>query len=97
MNVGPLEWCYLGRADYATALGLQRRLREAIRHGERRDVLLLLEHPPVITLGRSAALENIRAGAEELFARDVEVHRVGRGGEVTLHAPGQLVGYPLRR
>ncbi len=61
--------------------------------GRGRDVLLLLEHPTVVTLGRSSNHENLLAHPDALAARGVEVHRIARGGDVTLHAPGQLVGY----
>jgi lipoyl(octanoyl) transferase len=91
-----LPWCFLGTVPYARALTLQLRLREAIRAGAD-DLLLLLEHPTVITLGRSASAEFISASADRLQELEIEVVRVSRGGQVTLHAPGQLVGYPLRR
>lgn len=91
-----LQWAVLGVVPYQRALELQLRLRDAIRAG-RGDIVLLLEHPTVITLGRSASAEYIRAGEAELARRGIEVVRATRGGEVTLHAPGQLVGYPLRR
>lgn len=86
-----VEW--LGVVPYAEALALQERRIEARRRGEVPDALLLLEHPPVITLGRRAREENVLAAPEQLAARGVEVHRVSRGGDVTYHAPGQLVGY----
>jgi len=86
-----VEW--LGRVPYAEALALQDARVEARRRGERGDTLLLLEHPPVITLGRSARPENLRLSRAELMARGVEVHEVARGGDVTWHGPGQLVGY----
>jgi lipoyl(octanoyl) transferase len=78
---------------YAQALELQRALVAARRAGEVPDTLLLLEHPPVVTLGRSAREEHLDRAA--LAARGVEVHPVGRGGDVTYHGPGQLVGYPV--
>ncbi|HKJ25717.1 MAG TPA: lipoyl(octanoyl) transferase LipB [Myxococcota bacterium] len=86
-----VEW--LGRVPYAEALALQYARVEARRRGECGDALLLLEHPPVVTLGRSARPENLRLSRAELAARGVEVHEVARGGDVTWHGPGQLIGY----
>jgi len=86
-----VEW--LGRVPYAEALALQERRIEARRRGEARDALLLLEHPPVITLGRRGREENVLAPPAALAARGIEVHRVARGGDATYHGPGQLVGY----
>ena len=86
-----VEW--LGRVPYAEALSLQERRVEARRRGAAGDALLLLEHPPVITLGRRGREENVLAPPAVLAARGVEVHRVSRGGDVTYHGPGQLVGY----
>ena len=86
-----VEW--LGVVPYREALALQERRIEARRRGEVPDALLLLEHPPVITLGRRAREEHVLAAPELLAARSIEVHRVPRGGDVTYHAPGQLVGY----
>lgn len=91
-----MRWCYLGAVPYSEALALQERLRDAIRDGKAPDTLLLLQHPPVITLGRSARPENVLVSEAELRRRGVEVARIGRGGDVTYHGPGQLVGYPLR-
>ncbi len=88
-----VEW--LGRVAYAEALALQERRLADVRAGERGDVLLLLEHPPVVTLGRSAREENLRVPRAELAGRGVEVHEVARGGDVTWHGPGQLVGYAI--
>ncbi len=85
----------LGRVEYGRALVLQERLVELRRTGAIGDALLLLEHPPVLTLGRNAGRENIVATDAELAARGVAVHVVKRGGDVTYHGPGQLVGYPV--
>lgn len=90
---GDLAVAWLGRVPYAEALALQERRIEARRRGEVGDALLLLEHPPVITLGRRGRDENVLAEPAALAARGVEVHRVARGGDVTYHGPGQLVGY----
>jgi lipoyl(octanoyl) transferase len=92
-----MRWSFLGRTDYTEALALQQQLREGILSGRCPDILILLEHSPVITLGRSAIRANVLVSDEELSRRGVELMRVGRGGDVTYHAPGQLVGYPLRR
>lgn len=86
-----IEW--LGRVPYGAALALQERRLEERATGRRGDALLLLEHPPVVTLGRSARDENLLADPASLAARGIEVHRIARGGDVTYHAPGQLVGY----
>lgn len=92
----PLWVVDLGMVDYAEALALQKRLVAAKRSGElTADVLLLLEHPAVITLGRRGDASNVVASEETLAARDIVVHRVDRGGDVTYHGPGQLVGYPI--
>ncbi|QNI31606.1 lipoyl(octanoyl) transferase LipB [Alloacidobacterium dinghuense] len=90
-----LSVLYLGRLDYATGLALQKTL-VGLRHQQRiGNVLLLLEHPPVLTLGRNSNRSNILASDELLTARGVEVHEINRGGDVTYHGPGQLVGYPI--
>ncbi len=85
----------LGTIDYATGLRLQQRLVELRKEGRIGDVLLLLEHSPVITLGRNANAANILAPSELLAQRGVEVFECDRGGDVTFHGPGQLVGYPI--
>ena len=89
------DWGWLGTVPYGAALTLQAARIEARRAGRVADGLLLLEHPPVITLGRAADPGNIRFTPEWLLARGVEVFETGRGGDVTYHGPGQLVGYPI--
>jgi lipoyl(octanoyl) transferase len=85
-----------GRVPYAEALARQRELARARIAGELpQDVLLLVEHPPVVTLGRSAKADHLLCSPALLAARGVEVHEVERGGDVTFHGPGQLVGYPI--
>ncbi len=88
---------WLGRVDYRDAWDLQRRLATARADDRIGDTLLLLEHPPVLTLGRQADERFVRASPRELRARGIEVIRVERGGEVTYHGPGQLVAYPIIR
>jgi lipoyl(octanoyl) transferase len=85
----------LGTINYATGLALQRRLVDLRKAGIIGDVLLLIEHSPVITLGRNAKAANIIASPELLAQRGVEVSECDRGGDVTFHGPGQLVGYPI--
>jgi lipoate-protein ligase B len=80
---------------YAQALALQRELNEARFAGRVPDTLLLLEHPPTFTLGRRGNPEHILAGPERLRELGIEVHETNRGGLVTYHGPGQLVGYPI--
>jgi lipoyl(octanoyl) transferase len=93
--VRPLVSRWLGRLAYAEGLALQERLVAARRAGRCPDTLLLLEHPPVVTLGRGAREENLLRPRDVLERSGIEVHEIGRGGDVTWHAPGQLVGYPI--
>jgi lipoyl(octanoyl) transferase len=88
-----VEW--LGRVPYADALEIQRGAVEARLAGAEPDRLLLLEHPPVVTLGRRARREHLLASPAELAARGIALHEAQRGGDVTWHGPGQLVGYPI--
>lgn len=92
-----MYWSYIGRIEYKQALELQERLRGALGQGVWSDTLLLLEHPRVITLGRSAHNTNVLVSDEELKRLGVDLFHIGRGGDVTYHGPGQLVGYPIRR
>jgi lipoyl(octanoyl) transferase len=85
----------LGLIDYAEGLSLQRERVAARKAAVIPDTLLLLEHPHVYTLGRNAKKENLLTSAEELAARGAQVFEIDRGGDVTYHGPGQLVGYPI--
>src|SRR3984957_1459301 len=85
----------LGTIDYATGLRLQQQLVALRKEEKIGDVLLLLEHKPVITLGRNAKSANVIASPELLAQRGVELFECDRGGDVTFHGPGQLVGYPI--
>jgi lipoyl(octanoyl) transferase len=86
---------YLGRVDYSIALELQQTLVRLVKEGRISHTLLLLEHPPVITVGRNGGAQNIVASPEFLAAKGVALHETDRGGDVTFHGPGQLVGYPI--
>jgi lipoyl(octanoyl) transferase len=92
-----VRWAWLGRVPYGEALALQERIREGVIAGTEQETLLLLEHPPIITLGRNADPANLLVSPRVLSARGIEVARVSRGGDVTYHGPGQLVGYPVLR
>src|SRR5207249_1274454 len=86
----------LGRMAYGEALELQRRLaRKRIEKTIDRDLLLLVEHPPVVTLGRGFRPDSLPAPRAFLEAKGIEVFEIERGGDVTFHGPGQLVGYPI--
>ncbi len=90
-----IEYLYLGRVDYAEGLQLQAEMAVQVAAGRLHNVLLLLEHPPVLTLGRNANRANVLASDELLARRGVALHEINRGGDVTYHGPGQLVGYPI--
>ena len=87
--VGPVD------LEYGAAWDLQKRLQQARIEGLVPDVLLLVQHPPVVTLGRRAALANVLAPRETLAANGIALFEVERGGDVTLHGPGQVTGYPI--
>lgn len=84
-----------GRMDYAEALELQRETATAVREGAAPETLYLLTHPPVVTMGRRATDANVLADAQALAARGVQLVETDRGGDVTYHGPGQVVGYPI--
>ncbi len=95
--MSPARWSWLGRVPFAATARQQERLRAAVIAGVGPETLLLCEHGPVITLGRSARRANVLASTATLAARDVAVVETARGGDVTYHGPGQLVGYPVVR
>ncbi len=95
MRLQVINVVYLGAVDYSTALHLQRTIVHLVKAGRIDATLLLLEHPPVITLGRNAGRQNILATHESLALQGIEVVETDRGGDVTFHGPGQLVGYPI--
>jgi lipoyl(octanoyl) transferase len=86
---------WLGEVSYADGLRMQEKGVEGLRSGEDSEKLLLLEHPHVFTLGRGADPANVLADQAQLQSSSIEVHETGRGGDVTYHGPGQLVGYPI--
>jgi lipoyl(octanoyl) transferase len=94
----PELWvCQLGVVPYREALDLQEELRDARQADAIPDVLLVLEHPPVYTLGRRASLDDLGRGEAWYREQGIEIERVDRGGFVTYHGPGQLVAYPIVR
>lgn len=90
-----LEVLRVGRLPYEEALALQAGLESARQRDERGDVVVVVEHPPVITLGHRGAAEHVVATPEHLARLGIAVHRTSRGGDVTYHGPGQLVVYPI--
>jgi lipoyl(octanoyl) transferase len=90
-----IEYLYLGRVAYGEGLRLQAEIAALRLKGRVENVLLLLEHPPVLTLGRNARRVNVLASDDLLAERGVTLHEIDRGGDVTYHGPGQLVGYPI--
>jgi lipoyl(octanoyl) transferase len=95
MQLRVINVVYLGRVDYATALELQQTAVHLVKAGRIGHTLLLLEHPPVITLGRNAGAENVVASRDFLASQGITLFETDRGGDVTFHGPGQLVGYPI--
>ncbi len=95
MSLRRVEHCYLGSVPYGEGVRLQEGVRAALRRGDGPERLLLLEHPPVYTLGRNAGKGEVTADAAWLARRGIAVHASDRGGQATYHGPGQLVGYPI--
>jgi lipoyl(octanoyl) transferase len=89
--------CRLGTVEYREALALQESLRERVQSGELADVLLLLDHPPVYTLGRRSGAGDLPMGEDWYRSQGIDIVRTDRGGSLTYHGPGQLVGYPIMR
>jgi lipoyl(octanoyl) transferase len=90
-----IQYLYLGRVRYDDGLRLQAEMAELRYQGRVENVLLMLEHPPVLTLGRNADRSNVLASDALLEQRGITIHEINRGGDVTYHGPGQLVGYPI--
>ena len=89
------EWQVPGRVEYGSAFELQQRLVVRRKAGAIPDQLILLEHPHTITMGRNGHMENLLAGEEILTRAGIAFHPTDRGGDVTYHGPGQIVGYPI--
>src|SRR5271170_5896494 len=87
--------CHLGTVPYLDAVAIQEQIRARRQAGELPDTLLLLEHPPVYTRGRRSGAGELPFGGDFYRAKGIEVHDTRRGGRITYHAPGQLVGYPI--
>ena len=92
-----VEWMYIEKLDYSTGLYLQRQLHDRVLSSgdEATGFLLLCDHKPVITVGRFGKEDNILASRDDLNRYGIEIYRTERGGDVTFHGPGQLVGYPI--
>ena len=95
MAANELWVCHLGRVEYREAAALQERLRERVIAGELPDLMLLLEHPPVYTIGRRSDEGDLPFGEAFYRERGLDIVRTPRGGQLTYHGPGQLVGYPI--
>ena len=91
----PCLVCHLGLIEYSKAYHLQRKLLRQRLDGEIKDTLLLLEHPPTITIGKSGKLENVLVSQAQLAGEGISLFFTDRGGDVTYHGPGQLVAYPI--
>jgi lipoyl(octanoyl) transferase len=89
--------CHLGRVPYEEGLEIQERLRTRVQDGELGEVMLLLEHEPVYTLGRRSGADDLPLGEDWCRAQGIDVVKTRRGGKLTYHGPGQLVGYPIMR
>lgn len=94
-DMGKLNVIFLGMTDYQEALDMQQKLHSYVKNKTIGDTLLLLEHPPVLTLGSRGQRSNIYLSQEQLDQMGVSVFEVDRGGDVTYHGPGQIVGYPI--
>ncbi len=99
MNPGSdniVDWIYLERVDYSITLSLQRELQKRVSSNtQHKGFLLLVEHKPVVTIGRFGKANNILISQDQMKRRGIEVWKIERGGDVTFHGPGQLVGYPI--
>jgi lipoyl(octanoyl) transferase len=89
--------CHLGSVGYTEGVALQERLRARVQSGELDEVMLLLEHPPTYTLGRRSGPDDLPMGEDWCRAQGIDVVQTDRGGKLTYHGPGQLVGYPIMR
>ncbi len=95
VNMNCIEVVDLGFMPFPEALQIQERYFLEVSDGRRRDTLILVEHPPVLTLGRRGKRENIIADQETLERNNAKIYEISRGGDVTYHGPGQIVGYPI--